>query len=252
MHTDTLTELGLSPNEAKIYEALLELQEASVAEIATKANVHRRNAYDAINRLVEKGMLFQVLSGSDNLYAPVDPSKLSELLEEKRKKLDTALPQMQELFEKGKREERAYVYHGEEGFKNQMRDILRAGQDMYTIGGKAAWLDYADEPFFKQFWKEAQKKNMKFYILFDEEVGDRAHGFDTFPNFSYRFLPKQYASAGAIDIYADRVAIVPQWKPGSKGSAKDASFFLLSSWDLADSYRAWFDFMWDKAKKVKQ
>jgi len=61
MHRQILEEIGLSPNEAKIYETLLSSGEVGVSDISLKANVHRRNVYDALNRLVEKGLVYRIL-----------------------------------------------------------------------------------------------------------------------------------------------------------------------------------------------
>ena len=55
MHEDVLKEVGLSTNESKIYETLLRLKEASIEVIAAKSKVHRRNVYDSIAKLLEKG-----------------------------------------------------------------------------------------------------------------------------------------------------------------------------------------------------
>ena len=54
--------LGISPNEAKIYESLVESGEAGVSDISVSAKIHRRNAYDAIYRLIDKGLIFEILS----------------------------------------------------------------------------------------------------------------------------------------------------------------------------------------------
>ena len=54
MYEELLREMGLSPNEARVYEALLKTGEASVQTIAIKSKVHRRNVYDAISKLMEK------------------------------------------------------------------------------------------------------------------------------------------------------------------------------------------------------
>lgn len=85
MYQEILQSVGLSPNETKIYEVLLELGESSVSEIAIKAKIHRRNAYDAIQRLIDKGLCFEIISKTKNNYSPVDPDKLRELLAEKQK-----------------------------------------------------------------------------------------------------------------------------------------------------------------------
>ena len=62
MYQEILEGLGLSPNEAKIYETLVERGESSVSEISVAAKIHRRNTYDAIQRLINKGLCFQIFS----------------------------------------------------------------------------------------------------------------------------------------------------------------------------------------------
>ncbi len=83
MINDVLENLGLSKNEAKIYEALLREGESPVGHLAVKSGVHRRNVYDTLNRLIEKGLAFEILEKPENHYKAVDPNKFSEILEEK-------------------------------------------------------------------------------------------------------------------------------------------------------------------------
>src|SRR3990167_1259576 len=110
MYQEILQELGLSPNEAKIYEALVEKGESSVSAIAASGAVHRRNAYDAISRLVEKGLCFEIFSSGENRYNAVDPDKLREILGEKEKKLSAILPSFEKKFRQKTSTEEAYIY----------------------------------------------------------------------------------------------------------------------------------------------
>ena len=66
MYEEIYESLGLSPNEGKIYEALVEHGESSISEIAINAKIHRRNAYDAINHLINKGLVFQIISHKED------------------------------------------------------------------------------------------------------------------------------------------------------------------------------------------
>ena len=118
----TLQELGLSPNEARIYETLIEFGEASVSSISKKTNIHRRNVYDAIGRLVDKGFATPVIGAKENKYMPVEPNKFLETLEEKKEKLQKILPSMQSLFINHKAEEGIYIYKGLEGMKNILKN----------------------------------------------------------------------------------------------------------------------------------
>ena len=110
MYQETFQLLGLSPNEAKIYETLVSSGESSVGDIAINAKIHRRNVYDSIQRLIEKGLCFEILSSSENKYSAVDPGKLSELIAEKQQKLNLILPELQKKFRQGTSKEEAYIY----------------------------------------------------------------------------------------------------------------------------------------------
>src|SRR3989344_8993914 len=108
--TQTIFEsLGLSPNEAKIYETLVEKGESSISDIATAARIHRRNVYDAIQRLIDKGLCFQIFSAKENKYNAVDPDKLTELLHERQTQLEAILPELKKKFIANDAPEEAYI-----------------------------------------------------------------------------------------------------------------------------------------------
>ena len=61
---------------------------------------------------------------------------------------------------------------------------------------------------------------------------------------TYRFLPEKYSTKTAIDIYGDRVAIFTG--ETLNPIEEDIAIFMMISQSLADSYRQWFQFMWDR------
>ena len=70
LNEELLRDIGLSPNEARVYEALLHTGEASVQEISIKAKVHRRNVYDSLSKLSEKGLASELfIKGEKNFKA---------------------------------------------------------------------------------------------------------------------------------------------------------------------------------------
>jgi sugar-specific transcriptional regulator TrmB len=242
MSLEVLQQLGLSLNEARIYEALLDLKEAGVSDISSSAKVHRRNVYDTLNRLIDKGLAFPILSKGENLYSPVDPNKLLELIKEKEKSLEDILPDLNERYEKTLGSQEAYIYRGIEGFKNYMRDILRIEKEVYLIGAKLGWFDSRLKTFLEQFLKEAKRKNIKFRHIFDYEVKEK--GLEDIKNFdksSYRFFSKEYKTNSAIDIFGDYVVTFTGLK--FKRIDDDVTLFILKDKKLADSYRIWFEFM---------
>jgi sugar-specific transcriptional regulator TrmB len=243
-----LQELGLSPNEAKIYEALLDLKEAGVGEISSKAEIHRRNVYDAINRLIDKGLIFPILSKNEKIFSPVDPDKLSELIKEKEIDLNKALPDLRKRYAHREGMQEAYIYRGLEGFKNYLRDILRTGQNVYMIGAKLGWFDPRLKTFLEQFLKEAKRKKITFYHVYDEIVKEGGKNEVKILGGEYRFIPNQYSTESAIDIFGDYIVTFTGLK--LKKIDDDVTLFILRDEKLAESYRTWFKFIYDFSPKT--
>lgn len=253
MYQETLQLLGLSPNEAKIYEALIEKGESSVSEIAVAAKAHRRNVYDSIERLIEKGLCFEIFAKGENAYNAVDPGKLAELVAEKERKLREILPELEKKFRERKTTEEAYIYRGLEGQKNIWRDILRVGQNSYFIGAKGGWFDpRLDATTRAAFFKEARRKKIKFIQLFDYEVKERIPNFPKhFPGeLQYRFLPKKYSTGSGLGIFGDYVATYTGMDVMKMNEA--TVFFIIHSRDLAESYRTWFWYMWEQSEEPEK
>src|SRR3989344_2676932 len=240
MREEIFESIGLIPNEAKIYEALVEKGESSISDIAVAAKIHRRNAYDAIERLINKGLCFEIFSITENRYNAVDPDKLTEILAEKQQELLGILPSLKKKFGERYAPEEAYIYRGLEGQKNIWRDVLRIGKESYFLGAKAGWFDPRLETSRVAFFKEAKRKNIKFIQLFDYEVKSQIPNFPKhFPgDLKYRFLPEKYSTNSAIHIFGDYVMTYTGLTIGKID--KDVVFFVIHSKDLAESYRTWF------------
>ena len=247
MTLDIYESLGLSPNEAKIYESLVEHGESGISDIAIYAKIHRRNAYDAISRLIDKGLCFQIFSSKENKYNAVDPDKLTELLAERGNELRKVLPGLKKKFVQRAAPEEAYIYRGLEGQKNIWRDVLRVGEDSYFIGAKGGWFDPRLEAARTSFFNEARRKKIKFVQLFDHEVKDQIPKFPKhFPGeLKYRFLPKEYSTSSGIHVFGDYVITYTGLR--ILKIEDDLTFFVIHSKDLAESYRTWFWYMWSRS-----
>lgn len=246
MYEELLREIGLSPNEARVYEALLQTGEASVQTISIKSKVHRRNVYDSLSKLIEKGLASESFVKGEKNFKAVNPRRLLELLKEKESRLNKSLAEMEGKFNAIQEKEEAYFYRGMEGFKNYLQDILKSKETVYFIGAKAFWLDDRLKHFLPNFERERKRLGIKFMHLFDYEVKEEKPEILKLVGRPYKFLPKQYSSHTAVDIFGDYVVTFVGVKPGQLD--EEPLMFVLKSRRLADGYRKFFQFMWDNCK----
>lgn len=246
MFRETLTKVGLAKNEARIYETLLREGESSVSEISVKSGIHRRSIYDSLNRLIEKGLVFEIIATDENHYQAVEPQKLTEMIEEKQNALNKILPKLEKEYRTSPPEEQVFIYRGIEGWKNYMRDILRKEKDLYVIGARAAWFDRRIKNFSFTLIKSMRRKKIRHHIIFDQEIKEKKHEvIKYFPN--HRFLPKGYSTKSTVTFFADEVVTITNVKLGK--ISEDISLLVTINKQVAKDYRTWFKFLWSKCKK---
>ncbi|MDD4990019.1 MAG: helix-turn-helix domain-containing protein [Candidatus Pacebacteria bacterium] len=234
-----LQQLGLTPCEARIYEALLDLKEANASDIATKTKIYRRNVYDTLNRLMDKGLVFHILSKNENHYSPVDPGKFSELLKEKEELLAKVMPELKTRYEVRESQQEAYIYRGLEGVKNFLQDILRTGQDVFSIATKLGILDSAIRQNTNQFFKECKRKGIKIRCIFEHDLKKHQGLLEELGiEKPFYFLPKGFSTGVGIDIFGDY--IVTCSGVSFEKLNPNITFFVLKDKLLAEGYRTLF------------
>ena len=249
---DIFEELGFVKNEARVYETLLREGESGVGNISVKSGVHRRNVYDTLNKLIERGLVFERVTSTEHVYQATDPRKLVELVKEKEEKVQAVLPELEALYQAVPHTDDVMVYRGIEGWKNYLRDIIPVGQgNPYTIGGKGTWQDERLASVRAQLVREAQKKDIRNYWLFDHGV-QGVHEPYVEEGFivEYRYLPPGYDTPAAVDIFGDHVVIVTD--PTPDRVMDEFSVTVLINQHTADAFRTWFSLLWKMSELKKK
>ncbi|MBS3061158.1 MAG: hypothetical protein J4215_01085 [Candidatus Diapherotrites archaeon] len=242
MPNSALQEIGLSPNEAKIYETLLRIGRASINSLSVEANVHRRNVYDSVSKLVNKGLAAEEYVAGTRFVKPIHPSRLLDIVREKEARINAILPELKKDFEKKIVSEQAVVYRGIEGFKSYLSDILAVNEQVYFIGAKAFWLDARLRFMLPKFDRQRISQGIHFRHIYDHEVKSLQPDILKLRLNEYKFFPPEYSSTMAIDIFGDHVVTFYGVKPGQL--PEEPVQFTVISRQIADGYRKYFDCMW--------
>ncbi|MBT4604071.1 hypothetical protein HOC01_00390 [archaeon] len=250
MYEEILKDIGLSPNEAKIYEALVGLGEASVNTISVKTKINRSNIYDAMERLVEKGLASDIFTKKEKLYKAAHPNRVKEIVEEKLSIIKKILPDLTKKFETDHEEEEAFFYRGIHAYKNYMFQILKEKKPYYCIGGKGMWFDPRLRFFMPNFDRQRKESNICFKHIFDSEMKGKIKEPLQFEKNEYRFLPKKYCSNLTFEFFGDYLVI---YTGKEFGKLKEKpTLFVLKSKEVTEGFKKIFDFMYDHCEVPKK
>jgi HTH-type transcriptional regulator, sugar sensing transcriptional regulator len=237
---ESLKSAGLTENEISIYLALLEVGPTSAGVISKKIGIHRRVAYDVIDRLIKKGLIGYITENGKKVFSAVNPKRLEEIMKEKQENISMTVPSLLEIFnsEKAKKKEKTLFFSGKEGLMSVFEDQLNEGKELLIIG--ASPKAYEIFPFyFKWFDKARIEKKIKAKIIFDKKDKPRKIAFS-----EVRQLPQKYSSSLGINIYGKKVAII-LWD-------KEKPFaVLIENAKLAEGYKKQFEMMWRMSKEYK-
>ncbi len=242
METKILEEFGLTKGESQVYLALLELGESSVGEIAKKTNLQRSAIYFSLNRLIESGLVSYIIKNNIKYFKASSPKRFKEILEEKKKKVDEILPQLESLEKIHKKETKATIFEGYNGLRavlNHRIDILKPGDTIFVFGARTVSLYEKYRLLFHNNELKRVKKRIKFKIICNTEVKDFILKYYRFKLRENRFLDIKTPSG--IAIYGDYVSIFL--------FNKEPIVFQIKDKKVADSYKEYFKIMWKIAKK---
>ncbi len=174
MDKTSLIKCGFTSNEAKIYLTLLKAKIATATKIATLSKIHRRNVYDAINRLCEKGFISYVAKNNKKYYRAVNPQKIVDLFKEKLAFSESILPDLTKLYQKSEEKRTINIFEGPRGIKTFFDDLIREAlakdKQIYIIGatGKA----FEKIPFFieRVYSEMIKKQKLHVHTLANPEV----------------------------------------------------------------------------------
>ncbi len=240
MYENALKAAGLNEKQAEIYIACLELGPAKIPAIAREAHMKRTTAYGIVDELVSMGVVSESFKGKTKVYVAEDPKAIMTLVEEKKRRLQDAMPGLSELFLTHHKRPRITFFEGREGLRKIYDDVLECSSKQVKMIARVKQHNEAvGDAFVKEFIKKriargisARVLHPKFGDLYSQERGME----DPKLKRQVRYLPPNVFHAAMIMIYDHKVAMV---------STREENFgFLIESKEFSGTLSAYFDFMW--------
>ncbi|MFH1916313.1 MAG: helix-turn-helix domain-containing protein [Nanoarchaeota archaeon] len=241
-----LSPLDLPKNEEQIYLFLLKNGSTTTGAIIKETGIANSRVYESLHSLIAKGFVTYTVEKYGKHFAAADPRKFLEIAEERRKKIESLVPDLLKLRSLKRDETISAVYEGFEGFKTAFKKII----DDCPTGGNINILGFSEQQFATKSLRtflanmnlKSAEKEQHLKIIMDESTRktlgkDRAKEKYT----EVRYMPKGYVSPAAIDMFEDCVFIF-LWE-------EKPFVFMIKNRMIAKSFMQYFAFLWSISKK---
>jgi sugar-specific transcriptional regulator TrmB len=234
---EKLLHVGLTGTEAKIYLMLLDISKAQAGVLARKTGIHRRSVYDALDRLIEKGLVAYIVENGLRFYMPEDPKRLQTLIDDKRDEIYSVLPQLHAKYSTDKGKQETLFFRGKQGIKTVFEDQIRDGKDVYIMGASPVARELI-KYYLPHYTTKRIAAKMKLHLLYY----DKRQAVDKIPFSKVKYLPKKYDSLVSTNIYGNKCVIII-WLP------HDPVAILIKQPDVARAFKGYFEMLWALADK---
>ncbi len=246
-YLDSLTKLGLTPDQAKIYEILVSSPVLPARLVSERSGVGRELTYIVLKQLESLDLIEKSTKGKIILFRAKNPRAIKKVLEEKRESVLLAEKAYQDIagkmiadFNIANSKPFIRFYEGVEGLQKTYDHILKYTNEVYVI---RSLYDYENQTIRKmvteQLKKQAEKK-IKSYVLTPhlEHMGKEKLVHNLERNITRKVLPKEkFTLPSQVIIYNNTVSITSM--------KKEIITTIIENEDIAQTFKTLFNYMWN-------
>ena len=252
--TETLTKIGLSDKEAKVYLQMIHLGEQPASVLSRHTDINRTSMYDILEALKTRGLVQTIQKKSRTLFKALHPNELLQYLEREKteavrrlekqqESIREILPELISLEHPESNRPRVTFYEGEKGMREAYEDTLSA-KDGILAYANVEEMHKALPHFFPEYYERRaieHKIHIKAIMPDNEASKDRAKK-DKDENRESRLIPKKdFEFSPEINIYNDKV-LIASWI--------EKIAVIIESKEVADFHRKMYALAWKGAQKA--
>jgi HTH-type transcriptional regulator, sugar sensing transcriptional regulator len=188
-------------------------------------------------------MVSFIVKNKIQYFQPATPEKLIQILEEKKAKINSILPELKKLNIEIQEAPAVEIYEGKEGIKSVYEDIIIDKKTLYAISNTHYIFNIM--PFFTHNFVKQRVKNKITIKLLNEKTKESMKlmkNKDKQELRETRFIQELKNIPITEYIYGEKVAIF-------NTNPNEPFGILIRNKDFAKAQKTLFDLLWNKAEK---
>jgi len=238
MIEENLSKLGFSPSEIKIYLHLLKNGGSYPNKISAETELNRTNVYEALDRLVSKGVTSFITKNKIKWFEAKSPDSLLSLIKEKeenfRKTKASILEDIKTLnqIKSDKIPLEATIFVGKKGLRMIFEEIIGAKKPISLIAADLQFRKFFG-PYFELWHKERIEARIPQRTIFPSKFKGKLEKREFL---EYKFADYQLNPSTTI-IYGDNCILI-QW------SDEPLAVKIINK-DISKSHLNYFNMLWN-------
>src|SRR3989338_8330702 len=208
MIEQSLEKLGFSPSEIKVYLQLL--KGCSYAnKLSAETGINRTNVYEALDRLIGKGVVSLITKNKVRWYDAKDANSLNSMIDERQGELaklkaDIAADIKDIAVNEEKQE--ATIFTGKKGLRMLFDEMIEVGKPISIIASNHQFKEFFG-PYFELWHKMRIERGIRqrsiFPLKFEGKLEKRKL-------LTYKFVDDRYSNPTTTVIFGDNCLLI-QW-----------------------------------------
>lgn len=238
-----LKAFGLDDKEAAVYLSGLQTGPATVIELSRRTKLPRTTIYSILEKMVGQNLFHIGKKKKYTVYTAENPECLEKIFQEKQIVFENIMPKLEEVSKLFSGTPNIMLYEGTDGFKQMWKDLFISGAKEYRmITGGMGMLEYVHEPYLvKKIIAERIKRGIKSkQLIIESRYSNSIIAKDQKELRESRLLPPGSQVPASIIIFDNKIAHIT--------TRRENVMVLLTSGDVAITYRTMFDLLWQGAR----
>lgn len=168
--------LNLSPAQAAVYAAALELGQATIQGLSQKSGVPRASIYTFLGELRERQLMTETRKGRRNYFSATHPDRLLDIERMRMEELRAAVPELAAIANRARTKPKVTFYEGIAGLKQVYPDELTATTEIVGFADFNSGPRVMGERYYAEYLMPARvKKGILFRAIVRDTPEARAY-----------------------------------------------------------------------------
>jgi len=240
MIEETLEKLGFSPSEVKVYMRLLTNGASYANRISSETKLNRTNVYEALDRLVSKGVISFITKNKVKWFEAKSPESVMSLIKEKEEEIQNVknkalmdIAELKKSINPDKKLLEATIFVGKKGLRTLFEEILETGKPISLIAAELQFKELFG-PYFELWHKKRIEKKMPQRTIFPAKFKDK---IEKRKFFECKFIDNKFTNPTTTIVYGDNCLLI-QW-------SKEPIAIKIQDKDITKSHLNYFNLLWE-------